>query len=362
MTWAAGYCKLAHSPDQFSDQSTENNRDDRRITSVRAVMSPKLVMDYIPMTERAKATVFRYRSEIADIIHAVDSRWLVIVGPCSIHDVSSALDYAYRLRILAEELSSELLVVMRVYFEKPRTTIGWKGMINDPDLDGTSDLNKGLKTARDLLNTMTPQYIGDLVSWAAIGARTAECQLHRELVSSLPMSVGFKNSTSGDVDVAIDGLLAASHPHSFLSISKQGTPIVVHSCGNDDTHLVLRGSKSSTNFQRSAVTEAIQKQRSAGLSKRVMIDCSHGNSQKNFRNQEVVLDTIIDEQLGDAAILGIMLESNIEEGRQEFSLNTACANPFVVTKLKYGQSITDACVGWAQTESMLRKLARALRR
>lgn len=381
MTWATGPCKIAKTSDHFFEEvaDTDNREtENKRIASFRALVSPQILLEDIPITDRGKATVSRFRRQIADIIHGLDNRWLVIVGPCSIHDISSALDYASRIRALADELSDELLIVMRVYFEKPRTTIGWKGLINDPELDGSSNINKGLRVARNLLNnianlgvpagcefldTVTHQYIGDLVSWAAIGARTAECQLHRELASSLPMPVAFKNSTSGDVDVAIDALSAAAHPHSFISVSKQGTPVVVNSKGNVDTHVVLRGSKYHTNFEKSAVSEVIHKQIREGLVRRLMIDCSHGNSRKNFRNQEHVLETVISEQLKESHVLGIMLESNIEEGRQDLPLkeNEAAKNKKVLDMLNYGQSITDACIGWDQTTAMLRRLAKALR-
>ena len=303
------------------------------------------------------------RQEISDLVHGHNNRLLVIIGPCSIHDPKAALEYAQRLLPLKQKYAQELLIVMRVYFEKPRTTVGWKGLINDPFLNGTFDINFGLRQARKLLlelnnigipasteflDMITPQYYADLISWGAIGARTTESQVHRELASGLSCPVGFKNGTDGNLKIAIDAIGAASHPHHFLSVTKTGHSAIVHTTGNPDCHAILRGGK-EPNYSSKHVQAAVQKLQQAGVSPKLMIDCSHANSRKEFaRQMEVAQDIATQIQNGEQNIMGVMVESHLVEGRQD--------NPVV-----YGQSITDACIGWDTTEQLLAMLAKANR-
>jgi 3-deoxy-7-phosphoheptulonate synthase len=311
--------------------------------------------------------VWKGREEATAILAGRDDRLLVVVGPCSIHDPAAAIDYARRLRERQIALQEDLCVVMRVYFEKPRTTVGWKGLINDPNLDESFDINKGLHLARGLLrdlaemglptgseflDTITPQFVTDLIGWGAIGARTTESQIHRELASGLSVPVGFKNGTDGNVQIAIDAIEAARRPHHFLSVTKQGLSAIVTTKGNDACHVILRGSTRGPNYEPAALTEAVGILEQAGLRGSVMIDCSHGNSNKDYRQQPAVCRAIAEQvAAGSRAIFGLMIESNLVEGNQKLGNGP----------LTYGQSITDACVSWESTVPMLDELAAAVR-
>ena len=341
--------------------------DDLRIENLRPLVPPMIVVDEeLPITEPATATVTAARGAIADIINGRDQRLLVIAGPCSIHDPKAALEYAGRLKRESDRLADDLLVIMRVYFEKPRTTVGWKGLINDPDLDGSFNINQGLRIARGLLldlanmglaagseflDTITPQFTADLVSWGAIGARTAESQVHRELASGLSMPVGFKNGTGGSIQIAIDGVRAACHPHRFLGVTSQGIAAIISTSGNESCHVILRGSNNGANFDQGVVDDTAQKLRDAGLPHRVLIDCSHGNSQKDYlRQPQVCADVCEQVAAGSDSICGVMMESHLVAGRQDIKPDTP---------LTYGQSVTDACIDWETTVPMLEDLARA---
>ncbi|MFM8415183.1 MAG: 3-deoxy-7-phosphoheptulonate synthase [Planctomycetota bacterium] len=322
------------------------------------------MLEELPASADVARAISHHRQEVQRIVRGDDPRLLVIVGPCSIHDVAAARDYATRLAPLAAEHAARLKIVMRVYFEKPRTTVGWKGLINDPALDGSFQINRGLHAARGLLldiarlglaagceflDTITPQFIADLVSWGAIGARTTESQVHRELASGLSCPVGFKNSTDGRVGVAIDAIRAAAIGHHFLSVTKQGLVAIVETTGNADCHLILRGSDRGRNDDPTSVAEAAAALRAAGVNERLLIDCSHGNSGKDHRRQrDVVASLAAQRAAGGSAIMGAMIESHLVEGRQE------CRDPVA---LEYGRSITDACVGWDETVELLRQLA-----
>ncbi|MCC6645254.1 MAG: 3-deoxy-7-phosphoheptulonate synthase [Polyangiaceae bacterium] len=342
--------------------------DDLRIAEIRPLLPPAILIEDLPLTPAAAATVSRARAEIDAVLRGDDRRLVVVCGPCSIHDVDAATEYAERLGREAARLASELVIVMRVYFEKPRTTVGWKGLINDPDIDNSFRVNHGLRTARALLaglaergvpagteflDTITPQFIADLVSWGAIGARTTESQVHRELASGLSMPVGFKNGTDGDVQLAVDAIRAAHHPHCFLSVTKQGLSAIVRTRGNDACHVILRGGRSGPNYDDAGVTHATSQLEAAGLRAAVMVDCSHGNSQKDHRRQALVADEIARQlEAGSRRIFGVMLESHLVEGRQD----ATPGQPLV-----RGQSITDACLGFDETVSVLERLARAAR-
>lgn len=322
----------------------------------------------MPVTERVTSTVHQARAAICDILAGRDSRLLVVVGPCSIHDPGAAREYASRLAGAIAGFSRELLIVMRVYFEKPRTTVGWKGLINDPYLDQSYKINDGLRLARHLLldlaemgvpagteflDMITPQYLAALVSWGAIGARTTESQVHRQLVSGLSCPVGFKNATSGDVQIAVEAVLSAAHPHTFLGHTKSGQSAIFVTTGNPDCHVILRGGRNLVNYQAEAVQQASAQMEKAGLLPRVMIDCSHANSNKDHRRQSVVCrDVAAQIAGGDSSILGVMLESNLVEGAQKLG----DGRPLV-----YGQSITDACIGWDETMELLGDLAASVR-
>ena len=343
------------------------NTDDLRIDSITELLEPDALIREIPPSEQAQRTVNDARAAIHNILSGSDDRLLAVVGPCSIHDTKAALDYAERLKATADAVQSEICVVMRVYFEKPRTIVGWKGLINDPYLDNTFQINEGLKLARGLLSELanmglaagteyldliSPQYLADLVSWGAIGARTTESQTHRELASGLSCPVGFKNATDGDVQVAVDAIRSASNPHHFLSVSKQGRSAIVQTKGNEDCHIILRGGKRA-NYDMFSVQDAADMLKKAGLQARIMIDASHANSRKiPARQIDVVTDIATQVARGNQAIFGLMIESNIEAGRQD-----------VVDKasLKYGQSITDPCIAWEDTETLLHELASAVR-
>ena len=337
--------------------------DDVRINSLTELLPPIAHLYDLPISEAAAELVVSTRKAIADILHHGDKRLLVIIGPCSIHDPAAALEYAQKLLPLKKQYEKELLIVMRVYFEKPRTTVGWKGLINDPHLDGTFDINFGLRQARQLLLTLndmgmpastefldmiTPQYYADLISWGAIGARTTESQVHRELASGLSCPVGFKNGTDGNLKIAIDAIGAASHPHHFLSVTKAGHSAIVHTAGNPDCHVILRGGK-EPNYSAEHVRDAVAQLIKAGVSPRLMVDCSHANSRKDYtRQMEVAQDVAAQIRNGEQNIMGVMVESHLVEGRQD-------------KPETYGQSITDACIGWDTTEEMLALLADAVR-
>ncbi len=338
--------------------------DDTRIASITELSTPEEILAEIPRTEKITETVGDCRDAIHNILNHTDNRLLVVVGPCSIHDPVAAMDYAKRLVALREELGDRLEIVMRVYFEKPRTTVGWKGLINDPELDGSFNINKGLRTARKLLadvnelglpaateflDVSTPQYIADLVSWAAIGARTTESQIHRELASGSSCPIGFKNGTTGDVQIAIDGVRAAANPHHFLAVTKTGHAAIAATKGNPDCHVILRGGQ-QTNFDAVNVAAASLALEKTGLVPSLMIDASHANSRKDPNNQPIVLRDV-GEQIaaGNANITGVMIESHLIAGRQDLKDGV---------KLNYGQSITDACIDWDTTETVLRQLAK----
>jgi 3-deoxy-7-phosphoheptulonate synthase len=340
--------------------------DDLRIKNLRPLIPPAILLEEMPVTDELATSISQHREEVQAILRGEDPRLLVVVGPCSIHDVAAARDYAARLAPLATQLAGSLKIVMRVYFEKPRTTVGWKGLINDPDLDESFNINRGLHAARGLLvdiakldlavgceflDTITPQFIADLVSWGAIGARTTESQVHRELASGLSCPVGFKNGTDGRVGIAIDAIRAAANSHHFLSVTKQGMVAIVETTGNPDCHLILRGSSRGRNDDPKSVAEAVAALHKAGVNERVMVDCSHGNSGKDHRRQREVVQSILDQRAGGSSpIVGAMIESHLVEGRQD------CCDP---GSLVYGQSITDACIGWEETDELLRKLATA---
>lgn len=337
--------------------------DDIRIDAVKELLPPIAHLYELPISDAATELVVQTRQEIADLVHGKDQRLLVVIGPCSIHDTQAAMEYAKRLLPLREKYAKELLIVMRVYFEKPRTTVGWKGLINDPYLDGSFDINFGLRQARKLLldlnnlgmpaateflDMITPQYYADLISWGAIGARTTESQVHRELSSGLSCPVGFKNGTDGNLKIAIDAIGAASHPHHFLSVTKTGHSAIVHTKGNADCHVILRGGK-EPNYAAEYVQAASTQLSQAGVTPKLMVDFSHANSRKDYRRQmEVAEDVAAQIRSGEQNIMGVMIESHLVEGRQD--------KPEV-----YGQSITDACIGWETTETMLALLAEAQR-
>jgi 3-deoxy-7-phosphoheptulonate synthase len=337
-----------------------------RVVDTTLLKSPNQLLGELPLTARAAETVARAREQIEELLSGRDTRKLVIVGPCSIHDPAAALDYASRLHKLSTSLGDQLLVVMRVYFEKPRTTVGWKGLINDPHLDGTYDIPTGMRRARELLlelaemgipaatemlDPIIPQYLADLVAWAAIGARTTESQTHREMSSGLSMPIGFKNGTDGNLSIAVNAMIAASRPHSFLGIDGDGRVGVVQTRGNPFTHLVLRGGNTGPNYHSTDVQGAAEILTKSRVCNQIMVDCSHDNSAKDYANQPKVL-TDVGAQIKDgfSHILGVMIESNLVAGRQDLSKD---GKP-----LTYGQSITDACVDFATTERMLQGLAR----
>lgn len=335
---------------------------DLHVKEIVPLLPPRAIKAHAPASEAVNATVARSRERIIRILRQEDPRLLVVIGPCSIHDQKSALEYATRLSRLQKEFASRLEIVMRVYFEKPRTTIGWKGLINDPHLDGSQDIETGLKIARKLLLEITtlglptatefldpivPQYIADLISWAAIGARTTESQTHREMASGLSMPVGLKNSTDGSLQVAIDAMGATRHQHSFLGINEDGMTAIVRTNGNPNAHVVLRGGRAMTNYDAASIQVAEQKLVSEKLPPVLMVDCSHANSEKKFAKQEDVWRNVIQQRVeGTKSLIGLMVESHLNEGNQPIPKNPA--------DLRYGVSITDSCIGWETTERMLR--------
>jgi 3-deoxy-7-phosphoheptulonate synthase len=341
---------------------------DLHVESIRPLLPPAILLEELPLSEKGSLVVGRARKELVRILNGEDDRLIVVVGPCSIHDPVAGLEYARRLEVSADEQSQDLRIVMRVYFEKPRTTVGWKGLINDPHLDGSFVINEGLRLARRLLldlvelglpsgseflDPITPQFTSDLVAWGAIGARTTESQVHRELASGLSMPVGFKNGTDGGVQIAIDALRAAAHPHRFLGVTEQGLAGIVSTRGNPDCHVILRGGQDGPNYDAVHVQKTLAALRDAGLPPRLMVDTSHGNSDKDYRRQAVVArDVAAQIAQGETGITGVMMESFLVDGRQDLKDKR---------HLVYGQSITDACMGWEMTVPVLQELAAAVR-
>jgi len=342
--------------------------DDTRIGAVRPLISPALLLDELPITPAVQALVEQSRTEVANVLHGRDDRLVIVVGPCSIHDHDQAIAYAHLLKAKADTLRDDLLIVMRVYFEKPRTTVGWKGYINDPRLDGSFRINEGLRRARELLleisslglptgteflDLLSPQYIADLIAWGAIGARTTESQTHRQLASGMSCPIGFKNGTDGGVQIAADAIVAARASHAFMGMTKMGLAAIFETRGNDDAHVILRGGKKGPNYDAAGVEEACAALRKVGLREQVMIDCSHANSGKSHDRQVDVAQEI-GAQLSavEQRIVGVMIESHLEAGRQDLKPGVP---------LKRGVSITDACISWAQTEPVLDGLAEAVR-
>jgi len=347
---------------------TDFQTDDLRIAGISPLISPAILHDEFPSSDKVAKVVTSNRKDAENILSGKDDRLLVVIGPCSIHDPSAALEYATLLKPLVDRYADDLQIIMRVYFEKPRTTVGWKGLINDPHLDGSFDINKGIHIARqllleinelgiaagtELLDTISPQYVADLMSWGAIGARTTESQIHRELASGLSMPVGFKNGTGGSLTIAMDAIQAASQPHHFLSVTKQGVTAIVSTTGNKACHIILRGGASGPNYDAQSIAKMVEQLESRNLPPHLMVDCSHGNSSKDYRNQPKVAENLC-EQLaaGSKAITAVMIESNIIEGNQKLGSD--------ISKLIYGQSITDACISWQTTESVLEDLAKAV--
>jgi 3-deoxy-7-phosphoheptulonate synthase len=342
--------------------------DDLRIKWTKVVLPPVFLEEELPTTEKVSSTIYHARNQICDILAGKDHRLLVVAGPCSIHDTTAAREYAGLLKGAIGELSKELCIVMRVYFEKPRTTVGWKGLLNDPFLDQSYKINDGLRLARHLLldlaemgvpagteflDMISPQYVAGLVSWGAIGARTTESQVHRQLVSGLSCPVGFKNATSGDVQVAIEAVVSAAQPHTFLGHTKNGQSAIFVTTGNPDCHVILRGGRRTVNYTADSVAQVCRQLEDAGLPPHVMIDCSHANSNKDYTRQSLVCRDVVGQiTTGNRHIIGVMLESNLVAGAQKLVPGKS---------LVYGQSITDACIGWDETLQLLRELAAAVR-
>jgi 3-deoxy-7-phosphoheptulonate synthase len=343
--------------------------EDRNVEGIMPLISPRAVKAAQPLTPRAAELVLETRRAIRDVLHGRDrERLLVVVGPCSIHDPDAALEYARRLVKVAADNRNRLIVVMRTYFEKPRTTVGWKGLINDPHLDGSCDIANGLQIARrllleinelglpcggEVLDPITPQYISDLLSWASIGARTIESQTHREMASGLSMPIGFKNSTDGGLQTALHAMISARHPHTFLGISADGATAMIKTAGNPDRHVVLRGGGSGPNYGPADVARAAEMVAGEGVARPVMVDCSHGNSSKDYTRQPIVCRAVLSElETNRGAVMGLLLESNLHPGRQDWEAGTT---------LRYGVSITDACIGWDDTATLLAEIAAAAR-
>ncbi|MGB8337647.1 MAG: 3-deoxy-7-phosphoheptulonate synthase AroG [Burkholderiales bacterium] len=342
--------------------------DDVRIKEIKELLPPAHVFREFPLNDNASETVYSARQDIHRILHGADDRLLVVIGPCSIHDYAAAKEYAGKLKAVRDRLGNDLMIVMRVYFEKPRTTVGWKGLINDPALDGSFKINDGLRLARRLLleindmslpagteflDLITPQYVADLISWGAIGARTTESQVHRELASGLSCPVGFKNGTDGNLKIAVDAIRASQQPHHFLSVTKAGHSAIVSTLGNEDCHIILRGGK-QPNFDVASVEQSAKELGAAGLAARMMIDFSHANSSKDYQKQMQVTENVARQiSAGDERIVGVMVESHLKAGRQDLVEGKPLA---------YGQSITDACLGWEDSEKLLVTLASAVRK
>ena len=349
---------------------TQHNTDDIRIDEIRQLLPPSLLLSELPILESSAQLINSTRSGIDSILNGLSDKLLVVVGPCSIHDQKAAIDYAEHVKKWISTYSNDLLIVMRVYFEKPRTTVGWKGLINDPSLDNSFDINNGLKIARSLLSeinemgvpagtefldAISPQYYADLISWGAIGARTTESQIHRELASGLSMPIGFKNGTGGSIKIAVDGIKAASQPHHFLSVTKQGVSGIVKTRGNKSCHIILRGSSNGPNCDSDSINETSRLLQDNDLPRQLMVDCSHGNSLKNYKRQVSVAENL-SEQItnGSKDIASVMIESNLVEGNQKISSN--------LSDLVYGQSVTDSCVGLEDTEKILSMFADAVQK
>lgn len=331
------------------------------IASSRVLLTPSDIKSKLPLTDSTKKTILKFREEVENIVTGQDDRKFIVVGPCSIHDVQAAEEYARKLKKLSERVKDKLLLIMRVYFEKPRTTVGWKGLINDPDMDDSFHIEKGLLIARSLLikiaelglptatealDPIIPQYIGELISWSAIGARTTESQTHREMASGLSMPVGFKNGTDGSIQVALDALQSAIKPHNFLGINQMGQVSIFETTGNPYSHIILRGGGGKPNFEAMSVKIAEEKFKEVNLPARIVIDCSHGNCNKDHRLQSAVFENVIQQIIdGNKSIVGLMLESHLYEGNQPLSSN--------LEKLKYGVSVTDKCIGWNETEKTI---------
>jgi 3-deoxy-7-phosphoheptulonate synthase len=359
---------MAGSADTLKTRPMLYATNNLRIKATKVVLPPVFLQEEIPVTDKASGTVFQARNEISAILNGNDTRLVVVVGPCSIHDPKAAREYAGLLKGAIAEFSKELLIVMRLYFEKPRTTLGWKGLINDPNLDESFRINDGLRTARHLLldlaemgvpagteflDMISPQYVAELVSWGAIGARTTESQVHRQLASGLSCPVGFKNGTSGNVQIAIEAIVSAGHPHTFLGTSETGQSAILFTAGNPDCHIILRGGRQTTNYDAASVSSTAEQMEKAGVQPRIMIDCSHANSGKDHRKQGAVCCNVAEQiAAGDRRIMGVMLESNLVAGAQQL----VPGKPLV-----YGQSITDACIDWQETYGLLGELARAVR-
>ena len=349
---------------------TQHNTDDIRIDEIRQLLPPSLLLSELPILESSAQLINSTRSDIDNVLNGLSDKLLVVVGPCSIHDQKAAIEYADHVRKWISKYSNDLLIVMRVYFEKPRTTVGWKGLINDPSLDNSFDINNGLKIARSLLSeinemgvpagtefldAISPQYYADLISWGAIGARTTESQIHRELASGLSMPIGFKNGTGGSIKIAVDGIKAASQPHHFLSVTKQGVSGIVKTRGNKSCHIILRGSSNGPNCDSDSVNETSKLLKDNDLPGQLMVDCSHGNSLKDYKRQVSVAENL-SEQIsnGSKDIASVMIESNLVEGNQKISSN--------LSDLVYGQSVTDSCVGLEDTEKILTMFADAVQK
>ena len=349
--------------------SMVDSTSDLHVVETRPLMSPALLHRDLPLDKAASEVVSTTRKKIQSILHGIDPRILVIVGPCSVHDVDAAIEYANRLAPLRDKYSQQLEIVMRVYFEKPRTTVGWKGLINDPHLDDSYDINTGLRKARgllldlanqgmpaatELLDPVVPQYIADLISWTAIGARTTESQTHREMASGLSMPVGYKNGTDGTATIAINAMQAASKPHHFLGINNDGHASIVSTTGNPYGHLVLRGGKNGTNYHLDAINLIADELSQFKMPAKVMVDCSHGNSNKDFRRQSEVLREVASQlKAGSKNVMGVMIESHLVEGNQKLNSD--------MSKLTYGQSVTDACINFSTTEVLLEELAESVK-
>ena len=349
---------------------TQHNTDDIRIDEIRQLLPPSLLLSELPILDSSAQLINSTRSDIDNVLNGLSDKLLVVVGPCSIHDQKAAIEYADHVRKWISKYSNDLLIVMRVYFEKPRTTVGWKGLINDPSLDNSFDINNGLKIARSLLSeinemgvpagtefldAISPQYYADLISWGAIGARTTESQIHRELASGLSMPIGFKNGTGGSIKIAVDGIKAASQPHHFLSVTKQGVSGIVKTRGNKSCHIILRGSSNGPNCDSDSINETSKLLRDNDLPGQLMVDCSHGNSLKDYKRQVSVAENL-SEQIsnGSKDIASVMIESNLVEGNQKISSN--------LSDLVYGQSVTDSCVGLEDTEKILSMFADAVQK
>jgi len=341
--------------------------DDVRIIEIKELTPPSVLLDKLEPSKATTDRIVKTRAEIHRILHSANDRLLVVIGPCSIHDYDAGIEYAKRLLVQYHKHIDELLIVMRVYFEKPRTTVGWKGLINDPHLDGSFDINEGLDLARrfllevnelgvpaatEFLDTITPQYTADLVSWGAIGARTTESQIHRELASGLSCPVGFKNGTDGNIRIAVDAIKAAASPHHFLSVTKEGRSAIISTTGNEDCHVILRGGK-TPNYDAASVDAAAKELAQSGLNAKVMVDCSHANSQRQYQLQMQVAENVSEQLIaGDDRIIGVMIESHLNAGRQDHT--PGC-------ELEYGKSITDGCLGWDDTVKVLDLLAESVK-